>query len=322
MRRFRLLIALFASTLLLAGCGMARPLKTGPAPAQVEAGSSAGSPADATPQAPAPNEPGAVRVVASGLLRPDGIAIDSRGTMYVGSRSDNSVVKVTPDGSITPFVVLEGTETLCMTVDSADNLYVATEDRVWRVTPEGEATLLADGFQGADDLRFDPDGNLFVTDAFVARVYKIAPDGSKSVWLDLNRPMRPRTWYFTGLTFAADYRALYLTNMVERQILKVPVNIDGSAGSPVTVADKLPSPDHLAADVDGNLYASMYDGAEVVRIAPDGAKTVLSGPGAKLGTPTGLVFGRGPVWDENSLYIADESGGLVLEVLVGKAGAR
>ncbi|HWI60840.1 MAG TPA: hypothetical protein VNT75_03255 [Symbiobacteriaceae bacterium] len=81
------------------------------------------------------------------------------------------MVKVAPDGSVTPFVVLEGKKTLCMTVDSADNLYVATADRVWRVTPEGQAMLLADGFQGADDLRFDRDGNLFVTGAFVARVY-------------------------------------------------------------------------------------------------------------------------------------------------------
>lgn len=80
-----------------------------------------------------------------------------------------------PSGEAGHFVTLPSTEALCMITDLENNLYVAGRDKLMKVTPEGAITVLADGFTFCDDLRMDPEGNIYVTDSFENRVYRVTP---------------------------------------------------------------------------------------------------------------------------------------------------
>ena len=68
-----------------------------------------------------------------------------------------------------------------MAVDRRGNLYVAefVTGRVFRFSPDGESTLLAEGLDGPTGLCLDRDGNLLVAENGAGRVVRISPDGGK-----------------------------------------------------------------------------------------------------------------------------------------------
>ncbi|MBD3160791.1 MAG: hypothetical protein GF346_01480, partial [Candidatus Eisenbacteria bacterium] len=54
--------------------------------------------------------------------------------------------------------------------------------RVFRVTPEGDVSVFADGFDGASGNDFDSEGYLYQSNINAWRVDKIAPDGTVSAF--------------------------------------------------------------------------------------------------------------------------------------------
>ena len=98
---------------------------------------------------------------------------------------------------------------------------------------------------GPNDLVFDDAGNLFVTDAFLGRVYKITPSKTVSVAVASSAQWngRLRTCCFTRWVSMASRvwtkasNNLYLGNLDYGRLLRVPVECDGS-GNPVVVATR------------------------------------------------------------------------------------
>ncbi len=139
-----------------------------------------------------------------------GLAVGPGGNLFIAQNSFYQCVRrVTPDGVVTRFVGGpplpsplggEGREadlrTACaVAVDPDGVLYVADGDgcRVWRVGPNGRATVFAGtgkaGFSGDDGpadkaelntpsgLAVGPDGGVYIADAGNQRVRRVGPDG-------------------------------------------------------------------------------------------------------------------------------------------------
>jgi sugar lactone lactonase YvrE len=147
-------------------------------------------------------------------LHPEGTVWDpTRSRVLVGSLHRGSVSVVNPDGTTTPLVKdprLVGTGG--MRIDQERNRLLVTYDDTFagpggqlseRSTPKtpgkwaglgifdlstGKTIKLIDlgyerGLHLSNDLALDPEGNAYVTDSFNGTIYRVDPDGNRSVFL-------------------------------------------------------------------------------------------------------------------------------------------
>jgi hypothetical protein len=94
---------------------------------------------------------------AAGFYWPRGVAVDSAGNVYVADTDNYTIRKVTPDGVVTTLAGLAGSSGSAdgsgsaarfygpsgVAVDSAGNVYVADNNTIRKVTPDGLVTTLA-----------------------------------------------------------------------------------------------------------------------------------------------------------------------------------
>ena len=136
--------------------------------------------------------------------RPDGVAVDSAGNVYVADRWNDRIRKITPSGVVSTLAgsgvggFADGTGTAAqfdrpygVAVDSAGNVYVADRDnnRIRKITPSGVvSTLAGSGVNGFADgtgtaakfktpygVAVDSAGDVYVADRENHRIRKITP---------------------------------------------------------------------------------------------------------------------------------------------------
>jgi sugar lactone lactonase YvrE len=117
---------------------------------------------------------------------------------------------------------------------------------VWRISRDGTALLLASipFASGLNALAFDKRGDLFVSDSFMAAIYRVGPDGSVDVWLTdpLLQGITPTTCStpFPGGPRGANGIAfdskgdMFVLNTTQGLVVRIPVLPDGSPAAPET----------------------------------------------------------------------------------------
>ncbi|HYH85747.1 MAG TPA: hypothetical protein VEX60_09700 [Pyrinomonadaceae bacterium] len=140
--------------------------------------------------------------VSSDIVNPTGIAFDQLGQMYVTSRMDGTVYRVTPFHECLPFARNLGVAT-GLAFDSVGRMYVGDRTgTIHRVNGRGESDVwaLLEQSVAAYHLAFGPDGYLYVAGPTVSSsesVQRIDRDGRVSVFFKgLGRP--------NGLAFDSD----------------------------------------------------------------------------------------------------------------------
>jgi sugar lactone lactonase YvrE len=256
---------------------------------------------------------------------PESITVDKRGNLYFSN--GNTVRKRTPSGQESVFATLPiPVFALGVKVGKDDCVYNTSVSLdptlvgayVWKTCTEGTiaqvfATLDPTG--GPNDLAFDDDGNAFVTDPFLGKVWKVTPQGNASVWLSdpllEGNTAAPYLLFHSqgvnGIAFDEDKENLYLGNLDYGRILRVPVRRNGTAGSPsVWVSDsRIQGADGIAFDEEGNLFVAVNGQNNLVRISARGRVEVLFS-GAPLDSPSSVVFGRRHN-DRDTLYVASSA---------------
>ncbi|CAN5419989.1 hypothetical protein BH20VER3_BH20VER3_06560 [soil metagenome] len=133
------------------------------------------------------------------------LAFDKLGNLYaaVNASGANSVMKFTPGGDASPFVIFSGPgqSITAMAFDNAGNLFAQRGDAILKISPDGEQDTFATGdFQSA--LAFDSEGNLFAGliafNASEAGIVKFAPDGMQSTFVF--GPLSPSALAFEPVT--------------------------------------------------------------------------------------------------------------------------
>lgn len=256
---------------------------------------------------------------------PESVTTDPNGNLYMTMGS--SVTTYTPGGQLTTIAALPvpaGVLANGVKYGPDDHLYIATGSLapepptsfIWRVSLEGDveefAALDPEGFP--NDLIFADDGLMYVTDPLIGQIWTVDSGGNPSVWIADELLTGNEEDPFLILShFGVDGIALdkyedyvYVSNLDYGQILRVPIEPDGSAGGfevYVDDFDLLAGADGIAFDKNGSLYVAVNGQDRLAVVGPGGGCAYVFAEGPPLDAPSSVVFGE--TWqDRKTLYIA------------------
>jgi sugar lactone lactonase YvrE len=247
---------------------------------------------------------------------PGGTAIDSSGNVYVTDDSNTSeVYKITPSGTLS---------------------IIAGDGSVGSPTP-GSAT--SSHLYQPSGVAVDSAGNVYIADANNFVIEKVTPSGVLSIFAGNgssgNAVAGPATSTPLGIPTAVAVDSsgnLYIADRGNNQVYKVDtsgilsiIGGDGTSssgggpgGSPLpavpgpATSSPLDGPAGVAVDSSGDVFVSLTNPAEVVKILPSGNLSVVAGTGTSgmpvegpatsttLGSPAGVAVDGG-----GDVYIAD-----------------
>ncbi|MBX3071374.1 MAG: SMP-30/gluconolactonase/LRE family protein [Thermomicrobiales bacterium] len=266
-----------------------------------------------------------VEVFVSGLTSPEGPCFDAEGNLYFVNWLTSAILRATPDGEVSEFFNTGGIPAgLAFHPDGS--LYVADEGEhihgLMRITPDGEATILVNQFEGkplngANDLVLDANGVAYFSDPWatslenpVGGFYRYFPDG-RLEQLDTGLA------FPNGVALTADGSAVILAETMRNRLLRYAIGSDGSVGERTVWASTYePSgADGMAFDAEGNLYVAHFNGSAVDIFDPSGTLTgKIDIPGHQV---TNCAFGGD---DGKTLMITEVSTGSVYRTRVDIPG--
>ncbi len=232
------------------------------------------------------------------LQHPEGIAIGPDGWVWCGSEN-GQILRIAPDASVIEEVANTGGFTLGLAFDGERALFACDlknaavfrldlhSHDLKRFTAPG---IRIPNFPVVDVRR----GRLFVSDSHAFGTpgpgiwsYDLE-SGEGGLWFD-------RTMNFANgcaLTPAGD--TLLVCETFGRQITKIPIEANGSAGAATPFATNLPGlPDGMAVADDGSVFVGCYEPSRILRIGPEGgtADIYIEDPTAHLlAHPTNVAF--------------------------------
>jgi sugar lactone lactonase YvrE len=196
------------------------------------------------------------------ITNPTGIAFDSRGQMFVSSRMDGSIYRITPFKEAVPFAHGLGVAT-GIAFDNEDTMYVGDRTgTIYKVNGIGEETqwVQLEPSVSAYHLTVGPDDALYVTGPTVASfdsVTRVAPDGSVSVFYKgLGRPQ--------GLAFDPEGSLLVAASLRGRRGI-VKITPDGKHAEMFLAGMNLVG---LAFSSTGDLVVASTDAVYSVALGP------------------------------------------------------
>jgi IPT/TIG domain-containing protein len=128
------------------------------------------------------------------IMNPTGLALDARGNLYISSRQDGAVYRLSPAGELTTYAEGMGVAT-GIAFDAAGNLYVGDRSgTIFKIAPDRQIFVFAtlEPSVAAYHLAFSPNRNLYVTGPTASSndcVYEIDESGAvKRFFGNLGRP--------------------------------------------------------------------------------------------------------------------------------------
>jgi sugar lactone lactonase YvrE len=229
---------------------------------------------------------GAARVFFDGifttprLAHPEGIAIHADGSIWCGSETGD-LLRIAADGS--SISRMAGTDGFLLGIafDAVGNCYacdlrhaaVFRYDAVsGRIARFGAAGIRVPNYPVVDARR----GALYVSDSRGSG--DVGPGifrfdlrtGDGAIWC--TSPMA----FANGMALAPGGDGLYVVQSDAACVSYVPIEADGSAGTPRLFVDEVQTvPDGLAFGPDGTLYISCYEPSRIYRCSPGGRLDIL-----------------------------------------------
>ena len=254
---------------------------------------------------------------------PESITADDAGNLYL--TVGGTLRKYTTDHQLITLATIPipaGAVTLGVKVGPRGNIYVVSAGFtpspaaafVWRVSPAGQVSLFAtlppEGIP--NDLVFDAQGNMYVTDAGLGQIWKIDPAGHPEVWfadpLLQGNAANPvgiiHALGANGIAFDRSRRNLYVSNTDYGRIVRIGFHRGRAQGIEVVASnDLLRGADGIAFDAVGILYVAVNATDSIVTVGRDGDVSLLV-QGSPLDAPSSLAFGT-RCSDRRTLYVTN-----------------
>lgn len=255
---------------------------------------------------------------------PEGVAVSPHGDIFVGLAGTGQIRQLdrkTYAGEVLTSLPIGGGFLLGLAFEG-DDLYavVASFDAatcgVWAVEEDGSASrVVAFGAnEFPNDLTFDADGNLFITESISGSVYGVeAGSTSRSLFVqdallvgDINQSPVPFPIGANGITYDDDTQSVLVVNSQVPALIEID-DLDGEAGalSVIAAGEHLRGGDGLSLDENGDVILVSNHNSTVSRIDRDnGNATVLADADDGLVFPSTAAFGQHGT-DKRSLFIAN-----------------
>lgn len=202
-----------------------------------------------------------------------------------------------------------------VSVDADGNIYNANfTSSVYRTAPDGTTVLLNDEFASASGNLPLSDGSLLQADWREDRIYRIEPDGTRSLFAEagLDGPVgmlqRPN-----GDIIVANHKGPYLTRVPET----------GGAAEVVLRHEKMTQPNGVTQDDEGNIYIADLGTGIVLKWTPEGEVIELAelpGSGNAHNVVAGGALYVNKIWDHVVYKVDLETGAFGIVTGNGYAG--
>ncbi|HFE44638.1 MAG TPA: hypothetical protein ENJ18_03970 [Nannocystis exedens] len=277
--------------------------------------------------------------------KPESVAVDTSGNVYVSVATTGNILKRTPYGYVSTYanidagpgfvlgLATEGTGTVYAAVAS----FVPGTHGVYKVSPGGQVEMIAD-FDAAttlpDDVALSYDGYLYVTEAIGGAIHRIdmatyeSEEWFQDELLVGGDPDSGLSFPVGANGLALNGYSLVVSNTEGGRLVQIPIDCDGDPGDPTVLAEEpiLEGADGIALDVFGNVYVTVNADNLLLRVSSyNGDIDILADEDDGLDFPTAVAFGRG--FDRMSLYITnfafysgDTGNPALLKTYVGSPG--
>jgi sugar lactone lactonase YvrE len=268
--------------------------------------------------------PGVQSSVEGLTVGPDGnIYVPTFGFNTTGSLTGNAVLFViSPNGNILRKVTIQNSSPHMLGLafnPVFGNLLVLDfgAGKILDVNPyTGLSTVVAGPIanSGLNALTFDQSGNAYVSDSFNGVIWKVTHSGTVTTWSSgpLLAPGTGLTPPFgaNGVEFNNEHTILYVANTAEHQIIEIPVNPDGTAGTAKILITGINAPDGIMVDGKNNIWICSNQEDEIVVIDKTGKVIAKLGDFRGIdhnGIAQGLLFPASLAFskDKESLYVSN-----------------
>jgi sugar lactone lactonase YvrE len=268
--------------------------------------------------------PGVQSSVEGLTVGPDGnVYVPTFGFNTTGSLTGNAVLFViSPNGNILRKVTIQNSSPHMLGLafnPVFGNLLVLDfgAGKILDVNPyTGLSTVVAGPIanSGLNALTFDRSGNAYVSDSFNGVIWKVTHSGTVTTWSSgpLLAPGTGLTPPFgaNGVEFNNEHTILYVANTAEHQIIEIPVNPDGTAGTAKILITGINAPDGIMVDGKDNIWICSNQEDEIVVIDKTGKVIAKLGDFRGIdhnGIAQGLLFPASLAFskDKESLYLSN-----------------
>ena len=273
----------------------------------------------------APGQPSSVEGLTVG---PDGnIYVPSFGFNTTGALSGNAALFVIrPDGTLVRKVAIANSSPhmLGLRFNPVNGFLLVLDFGAGKVLHVDPATGASSVFMtptptatapGLNALTFDKLGNVYVSDSFNGIIWKTGPNGgTPTIWSNspLLGPGTGLTPPFgaNGVEFNNAGTVMYVANTAFHQVIQVPVNQNGTAGTASIFITGINAPDGIAIDKHDNLWVCANQEDDIIVL--DKAGKVIAKLGdfngiSEHGLVRGLLFPASLAFslDRKTLYVSN-----------------
>jgi hypothetical protein len=246
----------------------------------------------------------------------ESIALAPDGRFFLSTGPTGEIIIFTPNHTPQPFAKLQvgpGGMMMCLAFDASSTLYASVNSRngavrgIWAFDSRGNGRRLAALPEGAfaNGIALDGHDHVIVADSFMGVLWQVpVTGGDAKIWLrsELLLP-RPLIGQFPGANGLQRVGKTVVVSVSDRSLLlQIPINADGSAGTPAILDQAVPTDDFAVAP-DGTLYLTTHPFNSVLRLGRDGRLAVVGGGQQNIVGPTSAAFGR-----DGALYVATDGG--------------